>query len=59
MKYDYLRIEIVAGYLDDECIFRAEVEPDKPKFYALIEFPYCERSACRHARPYTALDIFA
>ena len=62
MKYDYLRIEKKwQDIWDDECIFRAEVEPDKPKFYALIEFPYPSGNGLHvgHARPYTALDILS
>lgn len=39
--------------------FKAVNESDKPKFYALVEFPYPSGDGLHvgHPRPYTALDI--
>ena len=44
---------------DDEKAFRAVDDYSKPKFYALVEFPYPSGQGLHvgHPRPYTALDI--
>lgn len=44
---------------DEEGTFYASDETDKPKFYALIEFPYPSGQGLHvgHPRPYTALDV--
>lgn len=41
--------------------FHAQLDTDKPKFYALVEFPYPSGQGLHvgHPRPYTALDIIA
>lgn len=41
--------------------FKASNNSDKPKFYALVEFPYPSGEGLHvgHPRPYTALDIVA
>ena len=41
--------------------FHASESTDKPKFYALIEFPYPSGQGLHvgHPRPYTAMDIVA
>ncbi len=46
---------------DDEKAFKTENNYDKPKFYALVEFPYPSGEGLHvgHPRPYTALDIVA
>ncbi len=46
---------------DDEQAFRVESDFTKPKFYALVEFPYPSGQGLHvgHPRPYTALDIVA
>lgn len=46
---------------DDEKAFRAEDDYSKPKYYALVEFPYPSGQGLHvgHPRPYTALDIVA
>ena len=46
---------------DDEQAFRVENDYTKPKFYALVEFPYPSGQGLHvgHPRPYTALDIVA
>ncbi|MCI8591514.1 MAG: leucine--tRNA ligase [Lachnospiraceae bacterium] len=44
---------------EDEKAFAAENDYTKPKFYALVEFPYPSGQGLHvgHPRPYTALDI--
>ena len=46
---------------DDEKVFKTENDYTKPKFYALVEFPYPSGQGLHvgHPRPYTALDIVA
>ena len=46
---------------DKEQCFHAETGLDKPKYYALVEFPYPSGQGLHvgHPRPYTALDIVA
>ena len=46
---------------DDERAFVAENDFTKPKYYALVEFPYPSGQGLHvgHPRPYTALDIVA
>lgn len=46
---------------DEEKAFRTENDYAKPKFYALVEFPYPSGQGLHvgHPRPYTALDIVA
>ncbi len=44
---------------DDEKAFATSTDYSKPKFYALVEFPYPSGQGLHvgHPRPYTALDI--
>lgn len=46
---------------DDEKAFKVGEDFSKPKFYALVEFPYPSGQGLHvgHPRPYTALDIVA
>ncbi|MGN0132816.1 MAG: leucine--tRNA ligase [Lachnospiraceae bacterium] len=46
---------------DDEKAFKADDDYSKPKYYALVEFPYPSGQGLHvgHPRPYTALDIVA
>lgn len=46
---------------DDEKAFHAGDDYSKPKYYALVEFPYPSGQGLHvgHPRPYTALDIVA
>ena len=41
--------------------YQTENHSDKPKFYALVEFPYPSGQGLHvgHARPYTAMDVVA
>lgn len=46
---------------DEKKVYEATNEGVKPKFYALVEFPYPSANGLHvgHPRPYTALDIVA
>ena len=59
-KYDFDAIESKWQKIwEDEKCFRAENDYSKPKFYALVEFPYPSGQGLHigHPRPYTAMDI--
>ncbi|MBE6876605.1 MAG: leucine--tRNA ligase [Ruminococcus sp.] len=61
-KYDYEKIEKKwQNYWDEHQTFHAENDYSKPKFYALVEFPYPSGQGLHigHPRPYTAMDIVA
>ena len=60
MKYDYKAVEAKWQKVwEDEKTFHAEVDHSKPKFYALVEFPYPSGQGLHvgHPRSYTALAI--
>ena len=60
MGYDFTAIESKwQKYWDDHKTFHAENDYTKPKFYALVEFPYPSGQGLHigHPRPYTAMDI--
>lgn len=62
MKYDASVIEHKwQDKWDEAQAFRAENQYDKPKYYALVEFPYPSGQGLHvgHPRPYTAMDIVA
>ena len=62
MKYDYRQVESKwQKYWDEHESFRADTDRSKPKFYALVEFPYPSGQGLHvgHPRSYTALDIVA
>ena len=62
MKYDYKAIEKKWQKVwQDEKTFHVEIDHAKPKFYALVEFPYPSGQGLHvgHPRSYTALDIVA
>lgn len=46
---------------DDEEAYKTQTDKSKPKYYALVEFPYPSGQGLHvgHPRPYTALDIIA
>jgi len=46
---------------EDEKAFKTSEDYSKPKYYALVEFPYPSGQGLHvgHPRPYTALDIVA
>lgn len=60
MYYDYKEIEKKWQKVwEEQKTFAASNDSDKPKFFALIEFPYPSGQGLHvgHPRPYTALDI--
>ncbi len=60
MKYDFKAIESKWQKIwEEKQTFRAENDYTKPKYYALVEFPYPSGQGLHvgHPRPYTALDI--
>ena len=46
---------------DEDNTFHSEIDNDKEKYYALVEFPYPSGQGLHvgHPRPYTALDVVA
>ena len=61
-KYDFKSIEAKwQKAWDDKQAFAATTDYTKPKFYALVEFPYPSGAGLHvgHPRSYTALDIVA
>ena len=61
-KYEYKRIEKKwQDKWDEKQAFAATDDFSKPKFYALVEFPYPSGAGLHvgHPRSYTALDIIA
>ncbi len=59
-KYDFAYIDKKwQNYWRDHNTFHAENDFTKPKFYALVEFPYPSGQGLHigHPRPYTAMDI--
>ena len=62
MKYEFTSIEQKwqKRWLEEKP-YAADMNSDKPKFYALVEFPYPSGNGLHvgHARPYTAMDVVA
>ncbi len=61
-KYDHRLMEKKwQDRWEEAGVFHASNESDKPKFFALVEFPYPSGQGLHvgHPRPYTALDIVA
>ena len=62
MKYNFTEIEKKwQAVWDARNVFAADNDFTKPKFYALVEFPYPSGAGLHvgHPRPYTAMDIVA
>ena len=60
MKYNYKAVEAKWQKVwEDEKTFHVEIDHSKPKFYALVEFPYPSGAGLHvgHPRSYTALDV--
>ena len=60
MKYDFKTVEAKWQKVwEDEDTFHADIDHSKPKFYALVEFPYPSAAGLHvgHPRSYTALDL--
>ena len=63
MKYDFASIKPKwqKKWLEEKTFHCENHSSDKPKFYALVEFPYPSGQGLHvgHARPYTAMDVVA
>ena len=62
MKYDYKSIEKKwQDKWEEKKAFEVTVDKSKPKYYALVEFPYPSGAGLHvgHPRSYTAIDILA
>ena len=62
LKYEFNRIERKwQDRWEKAKAYRVENGGDKPKYYALVEFPYPSGQGLHvgHARPYTAMDVVA
>ena len=62
LKYDFAAIEPKWQKKWQETgVYQTGNHSDKPKFYALVEFPYPSGQGLHvgHARPYTAMDVVA
>ncbi len=62
MKYDFKKVEKKwQDIWDEKHAFAAGTDYSKPKYYALVEFPYPSGQGLHvgHPRSYTALDIVA
>ena len=60
MKYDFREIEPKwQKYWDDHDSFKAETGSSKPKFYALVEFPYPSGAGMHvgHIKAYSGLEV--
>ena len=60
--YEFTRIEKKwQGIWEENKTFKAVTGTDKPKYYALVEFPYPSGQGLHvgHPRPYTAMDIIS
>jgi len=61
-RYNFRSIEAKWQKIwDDEKAYKVEIDRSKPKFYALVEFPYPSGAGLHvgHPRSYTALDVIA
>lgn len=61
-RYNFKKIEAKWQKIwDNEKAYKVEINPEKEKFYALVEFPYPSGAGLHvgHPRSYTALDIIA
>lgn len=61
-RYNFKKIEKKwQSIWDEEKAYKVEIDKDKEKFYALVEFPYPSGAGLHvgHPRSYTALDVIS
>ncbi len=61
-RYNFKKIEAKWQKIwEDEKAYKVEIDHDKEKFYALVEFPYPSGAGLHvgHPRSYTALDVIS
>ncbi len=61
-RYNFRTIEAKWQKIwDDEKVYKVDINHSKPKFYALVEFPYPSGAGLHvgHPRSYTALDVIS
>ena len=61
-RYNFKKIEKKwQAIWDEEKAYKVEIDKNKEKFYALVEFPYPSGAGLHvgHPRSYTALDVIA
>lgn len=61
-RYNFKKIEKKwQAIWDEEKAYHVDIDKSKPKFYALVEFPYPSGAGLHvgHPRSYTALDVIA
>ena len=61
-RYNFKKVEAKWQKIwDDEKAYKVEIDPNKEKFYALVEFPYPSGAGLHvgHPRSYTALDVIS
>ncbi len=61
-RYNFKAIESKWQHIwEEEKTYKVEINPEKEKFYALVEFPYPSGAGLHvgHPRSYTALDVIA
>ena len=62
MKYDFKKIEPKwQKKWEDEKLFEAKDFSDKPKFYALVEFPYPSGAGMHvgHIKAYSSMEVLS
>ena len=59
-RYNFKKVESKwQNIWDEEKAYKVEIDNEKEKFYALVEFPYPSGAGLHvgHPRSYTALDV--
>ena len=62
MKYDFSAVEAKwQKFWEDNHTFEVKTDPSKPKYYALVEFPYPSGAGMHvgHIKAYSGLEALA